>query len=107
MKYLDFEVVDIDSVRTPFDEWPPKYQRAEVAGCAMCGKPVGKAPLYILACGGGLSTIANKDDDAQLEAKDGGYMGCHPVGSECAKRIRTLVRGAGLDPDKYLFKVNW
>ena len=56
--------------------------------CTICGRRLGKRPLYVEVVDGGLV-----HDPATGEADDfaPGYMGFYPVGSECAKRFRAGI----------------
>lgn len=56
-----------------------------LASCQCCGRAVSAKAAYIIVCDGGASLVHPEDADSLLN--DGGFMGCFPVGSECAKKI--------------------
>lgn len=51
--------------------------------CCLCGKKVGKNPIYVHYLTNG--NITNADDDIVVNSQ-----GCFPVGSECAKKINKI-----------------
>lgn len=74
------------------------------AGCVMCGRPLNSAHWGMVFVDGSTDTAAALDDEASFE-DDPGFMGCFPIGSECARKIRKAVRAAGLNPDQYVFRM--
>jgi tRNA U34 2-thiouridine synthase MnmA/TrmU len=69
----------------------PEYKKNSKRGgegtwpCALCGKPVKEPSLFIEVTNGGatfvkVGTVADENDP--------GYMGCHRVGSDCAKKLK-------------------
>lgn len=62
--------------------------------CVQCGRKMGKNGWFVEIINGG--EIRLQDGTEHDIANDAGYMGCWPVGNECAK---------GFDP-KVLFKRN-
>jgi hypothetical protein len=51
--------------------------------CVQCGRKVGANPWYAEVINGG--DIRLQDGTEYDTASDAGYMGCWPVGNECAK----------------------
>lgn len=62
-------------------------------GCVQCGRKVGKNAYWVEIIDGG--EIRLQDGTQHDIANDAGYMGCWPVGSECAKQFdpKVLFRG--------------
>lgn len=52
--------------------------------CAICGKPTPN-PIWFEFTGGSLEKTVFPDGSA--DENDPGYMGCHPVGANCAKKF--------------------
>jgi hypothetical protein len=61
--------------RVSEDEWP----------CALCGKPVKEPSLSVEVTHGGAAFVKA---DTTADENDPGYMGCHRVGSDCAKKLK-------------------
>lgn len=53
--------------------------------CVQCGRKVGADAWYVEVIKGG--DIRLQDGSEYDVASDAGYMGCYPVGNECAKRF--------------------
>lgn len=70
--------------------------------CALCGRPLGKATKYVLCAGGGLTDYAPLALNAWLETNDGGFMGIHYLGTDCARKVERGIRALGLDPALYM-----
>jgi hypothetical protein len=51
--------------------------------CHVCGRKVGKNPLWFEVVNGGDLRL----QDGTEAIRDAGYMGHYPVGSECAKKF--------------------
>lgn len=60
---------------------------AEEYGCVQCGRRVGKNPWYVEIIDGGVIRL----QDGTPAVEDSGYMGCYPVGNECAKSFDKSV----------------
>jgi|SaaInlStandDraft_6_1057023.scaffolds.fasta_scaffold273719_2 hypothetical protein len=65
--------------------------------CAVCARPINedaKTTKWVECVGGGMSAWSREAPEA--DRQDGGYMGCHPVGPTCARKIprRFLLDGA-------------
>jgi hypothetical protein len=50
--------------------------------CVQCGRKVGANPWFVEIINGGDIRL---QDGAEADHNDAGYMGCWPVGNECAK----------------------
>ncbi len=57
--------------------------------CVVCNRKVGADALLMEVYGGG--AIPDRTVIAEPDLNDGGYMGCYPVGSECAKKFEKGV----------------
>jgi len=73
--------------------WHPDYDNYDVNGkqvdrCTICARILGKNQFYVeVHNGGDLAAVGTADE------YDAGYMGCWPIGSECAKKFAPeLVR---------------
>jgi hypothetical protein len=62
--------------------------------CVQCGRKTGENPWYVEVINGG--DIRLQDGTEHDIANDRGYMGCWPVGNECAKSFAANL----------LFKIN-
>jgi hypothetical protein len=51
--------------------------------CVQCGRKVGQDPWYVECINGG--SEIRLQDGTEADVNDPGYMGCWPVGNECAK----------------------
>ena len=49
--------------------------------CVQCGRKVGANPWFVEVIDGGSIRL----QDGTEAVRDGGYMGCYPIGNECAK----------------------
>jgi len=57
--------------------------------CARCGKPVTDPWEYtVRVLGGGARYAATKEEHEHEGEHDAGDMGCFPVGSACARKLR-------------------
>jgi len=80
------------TVKRPDAMWGEKYHQSgadasdwsDYEPCQCCGRKVGKNPLYAIVVNGGIS-LCTLEDSAEFEKHDGGWMGCYPIGRECAK----------------------
>lgn len=61
----------------------PKIHTSSEALCCVCGRKVGKNSWFFEVINGG---DLRKQDGTEA-VRDAGYMGCYPVGSECAKKF--------------------
>lgn len=52
--------------------------------CVVCGRKVGKKSYLVEVIDGG---DIREQDGTEADTEDAGYMGCWPVGSECAKKF--------------------
>lgn len=57
--------------------------------CVQCGRKMGKNGWFVEIINGG--EIRMQDGTEHNIANDAGYMGCWPVGSECAKEFDPKV----------------
>ena len=65
-----------------------KQYKQDAERCVRCGKPVKNPIHYVhLIDGGGL--LLHPDDEDKYNQDDPGNLGCHPVGSECMKHLKT------------------
>jgi len=55
--------------------------------CAVCGRHVKHPAGWVHIVEGGLE-ILHPDDEANYDQDDPGNVGCHPVGSRCAKALK-------------------
>lgn len=92
---LDEEALPWDrTAPLPTTMWGEKYHASgadssdwsDYQPCQCCGRKVGKNPLYAIVVGGGARLCA-LDDAGAFEKHDGGWMGCYPIGRECAKQF--------------------
>lgn len=90
---INEEALPLDrTVQRPKEMWGEKFHKSgadasdwsDYEPCQCCGRKVGKNPLYAIVVGGG-SSLCLPADAAEFEKHDGGWMGCYPIGSECAK----------------------
>lgn len=56
----------------------------DVAPCIRCGKGVKNIKYNVELVNGALEALSTKEN---ADWNDGGYMGFHPIGSECRKHI--------------------
>lgn len=52
--------------------------------CVQCGRKVGADAWYVEVINGGDIRL---QDGSEADMNDAGYMGCYPVGNECAKQF--------------------
>lgn len=52
--------------------------------CVQCGRKVGADAWYVEMINGGEIRL---QDGTEADMNDAGYMGCWPVGNECAKKF--------------------
>jgi hypothetical protein len=64
---------------------PKENVKWEDAYCVQCGRKVGANAWYVEVIDGG--SIRLQDGTEHNVAADAGYMGCWPVGNECAKKF--------------------
>jgi hypothetical protein len=62
-----------------------KNARKSDSPCALCGREVKASGMFAEAVDGG-ARFATKEET--VDESDSGYMGCHEVGSDCARRLR-------------------
>jgi hypothetical protein len=62
---------------------PKENVKWEDAYCVQCGRKVGANAWYVEVIDGGAIRL----QDGTEAVRDGGYMGCWPVGNECAKKF--------------------
>jgi len=82
------------TTKRPDTMWGEKFHKSgadnsdwsDYEPCQCCGRKVGKNPLYAIVVGGG-SSLCLPADATEFEKHDGGWMGCYPIGSECAKKF--------------------
>jgi hypothetical protein len=55
--------------------------------CVQCGRKVGNNPWMVEVIDGGYIRL----QDGTETILDGGYMGCYPVGNECAKAFESNI----------------
>ena len=85
------EVLDLDTVLT--GAFGKKYQTSQSQNpCIVCGRNVSQKNGHLVLIGGGGTDVIHPDDDSQAMFADSGYMGGHPVGSECIKSIPAAYR---------------
>lgn len=58
------------------------------AFCVQCGRKVGADAWYVEVIDGG---DIRMQDGTEADMSDAGYMGCWPVGNECAKKFDSKV----------------
>ena len=61
----------------------PNMNSSSEKRCCVCGRKVGKNSWYFEVIDGG--DLRKQDGTEAIQ--DAGYMGCYPVGSECAKKF--------------------
>ena len=85
------EVLDLDTVLAgAFGE---KYQASKSDNpCVVCGRNVSQKNGHLVLIGGGGTDVIHPDDVREAMFADYGYMGGHPVGSECIKSIPAAYR---------------
>jgi hypothetical protein len=68
----------------------PKSNVEGGAYCVQCGRKTGSNPWYVEVIDGGDIRL----QDGTEAVQDAGYMGCYPVGNECAKSFapNTLIK---------------
>ena len=70
------------------DNYAPSLTNGEwVTRCTICARKVGENPVYFEVHNGGDLVEFGKG------IHDGGYMGCWPIGSECAKQFSQELIG--------------
>ena len=69
----------------PFNE--KAAQSSEIELCYVCGRKLGKNPIYFEVINGG----ELREQNGSPAVRDAGYMGCFPVGSECKKKFAPNV----------------
>lgn len=84
---IDSKAFHRNEKRVGPDEWP----------CARCGKPVKEADAknWVTFTSGGGRFL--RTDDPPVPANDPGQMGWHPVGPDCAKRLKKS--GVRIEPE--------
>jgi hypothetical protein len=103
-KFLDCVVVRVEDYYAPgaYPKLPKGYRGPT---CEFCGKPVRDSkPFHVTGVAGTVILICSVDDVAKME-NDPGFMGAWPIGSECARRVRKAITDIGLDPDKYVVRL--
>jgi len=102
--YKGIELLEIESLapttkqieRNEGRRIPDKWNADDVIPCVVCGRPLNpkvQATWWIEAVEG--SPLILFPRDAGIDAgslDDGSYMGCHPIGSTCAKKIPMRYR---------------
>lgn len=74
-----FEIIQTEN----FEQNESKI-KGDITPCIRCGKGVKNEKYYVELVEGGLTALSTKE---QADWNDGGYMGFHPIGSECRKHI--------------------
>lgn len=74
-----FEIIQTEN----FDENESKIN-GDTTPCVRCGKGVKNKKYFVELIEGGLNALSTKE---QADEDDAGYMGMHPIGSECRKHI--------------------
>lgn len=62
-----------------------KRVKAGAEPCALCGRSVEEPCLFVEVTGGGMEFVKV---GVVADVSDPGYMGCHRVGSDCAKKLK-------------------
>jgi hypothetical protein len=63
---------------------PKSNVSATESYCVQCGRKVGANPWFVEIINGGDIRL---QDGTEADLSDAGYMGCWPVGNECAKEF--------------------
>ena len=78
---------------TPFKQSDNFKDSGSDEVCVRCGKPLREVAGYIHLINGGADIL---NPTVEGDPDDGGEMGWHPVGSECAKYYKGFISpGAG------------
>ena len=80
-------VTKIQAGEQPIFAEPKMSDKKEYASdaqfCVQCGRLVGATAWYVEVINGGEIRL----QDGTEAIQDAGYMGCYPVGNECAKKF--------------------
>ena len=72
------------------DPFPYESDRSgEMDWCNVCGRRIGKTCYWVEVVDGG--AVWDSKTYGPADQHDAGYMGCYPVGRECAKRFKAGI----------------
>ncbi|MDB4278066.1 hypothetical protein N9917_00390 [Deltaproteobacteria bacterium] len=84
---MSTETRDIQHLVSP--RYDANYEREGGDGaCILCGKSIkGKSAGHLLCVQGTIYTVANPEDEDEWVEHDAGFMGCHPIGPKCQRKL--------------------
>lgn len=104
-EFLGCTIVHVDDYFNP-NAYPQYSKRHTGPLCAFCGKAISDdSPWHLTGVNGNVIQICSIDDAEKMMTEDNGFMGAFPIGSECARKVRQAIREVGLDPNKYVFRL--